>query len=410
MKKLFLLLLFVCTISNFGQPFHKKIYTQTIVIPGDSVSSLFFLYKIPYQNLVFLKSENQYKAGLRIYLEVTDTVSNFVKREIKDWDIQTSLFERTNSADVFAEGLIELKLPEGSYNILPIMTDGNSRELKLEEVRVDISDSNSVEPIIVNSEKVKCNDQEFIQLTNFENSLPFGKRQHDFIIPVSDTSNKEILVTVISRQDTVFNDKVNEFFTSNITLTECEGKILLTNKKDGIKARNFVLSGITDKLKEGVFYILIENEKERKFKKNVLWYDKPASLRDPEDAVKVLKNIEVEKVVDSLLDVGKLRIYNALVDYWKKLDPTPETEYNELMYEFYSRVDYAHKNFGSITGINGAESDRGKIFIKFGKPDKTVRSYNEKGKVVETWFYNKQQRKFIFIDNGGTGEFSLESS
>ena len=409
MKKLFLLLIF-CTIAGFAQPFHKKIYTQIFVIPGDSLSSVFFLYKIPYQNLVFLKNENKYTAGLRLSLEVTDTISNFVKREIKDWDIQTGLFESTNSSEVFAEGLVEINLPVGSYNILPIMTDRNSGEIKLEETRIDISDTNRVEPIILNSQKVKCSDEDFRQLTNFENSLPFGKKQHDFIIPVFDTSKEEITVTVISQRDTVFNEIVRESFVSNISLTECEGKILLVNKKEGLKTRNFVLTGITKKLKEGIFSILVNDDNKSKFKKNVLWYDKPVSLKNPEDAVKVLNNIEDEKVVDSLLNIEKLKIYNALVDYWKKLDPTPATEYNELMNEFYSRVDYTQKNFGSITGIKGAESDRGKIFIKFGKPDKIERGYNNKGKVIETWIYDKQNRRFVFIDSGGTGVFSLESS
>jgi GWxTD domain-containing protein len=415
MKKLFLLLFIVCTASHFGQPFqkqpfHKRIYTQTFSIPGDSLSSVFYLYKIPYQNLVFIKDDNHYTAELRLSLEVTDTNSNFVKREIKDWKIETGLFEMTNSRQTFAEGLIQLKLPEGSYDIMPFMTDKNSRELKLENVRVDISGDEFIEPLIINSKKTDCEGQDFIQLTNFENSLPFGNGQYDFIIPVYDIFKDEISVTVLSHRDTVFDGKLNNSFLSDLTLIECEGKILLSDSGEGVRTRNFVLSGIGNKLKEGGFYIIVKDDEEKRYKKNVLWYDKPMSLQNPEDAVKALINIEKEKVVDSLLDIGKEKIYLALVDYWKKKDPTPATEYNELMYEFYSRVDYARKNFGSITGIIGDESDRGRIFIKFGKPDKIERSYNGKGKAVETWIYNKQQRKFVFTDKGGTGEFSLESS
>jgi len=103
-------------------------------------------------------------------------------------------------------------------------------------------------------------------------------------------------------------------------------------------------------------------------------------------------------------------MYKGLVNYWKKLDPTPETEYNELMTEFYTRVDYTLKNFSTISGIKGIQSDRGKVFIKYGKPDKTERSSNLQGKVVETWIYDKLHRKFVFVDEDGTGEFSLESS
>ncbi len=409
MKKFLFLFLFAYAVS-FGQPFHKQIYTQTIVVPSDSLSSVYFLCKIPYQNLVFLKDDNQYTAGFRLYLEVTDTNSNFVRREIKDWQLQSNTFEETNSNEIFAEGLIEMKLAKGSYDILPIVTDKNAKEIKLEKVRVDVANRKYIEPLIVDVDKIKCNDQEFKRLTNFGDSLPFGKEECDFIIPVLDTSKNEISVTVVSQKDTVYNGKLSESVVSNINLFECDGKILISGKSEGIKTRNYILSGISNKLPEGDLSIIIDNDKDAKFKKEVLWYDKPFSLRDPEDAIKALKNIENEDVVDSLLDLKEDLMYKGLVDYWKKLDPTPKTEYNELMTEFYTRVDYTLKNFSTISGVKGVKSDRGKVFIKYGKPDKIERSSTLQGKVVETWIYDKLHRKFVFVDEDGTGEFSLESS
>ena len=409
MKK-FLLLFLIAYAASFGQPFHKQIYTQTIIVPGDSLSSVYFLCKIPYQNLVFLKDDNQYTAGFRLYLEVTDTNSNFVRREIKDWELRSNSFEETNSLEIFAEGLIEMKLAKGSYDILPIVTDKNAKEIKLEKVRVDVTDRKYIEPLIVDADKIKCNDQEFTRLTNFGDSLPFGKEECDFIIPVLDTSKNEISVTVVSQKDTVYNGKLSESVVSNINLFECDGKILISDKSEGVKTRNYILSGISNKLQEGPLSIIVDNDKDAKFKKEVLWYDKPFSLRDPEDAIKALKNIENEDVVDSLLDLKEDLMYKGLVDYWKKLDPTPKTEYNELMTEFYTRVDYTLKNFSTISGVKGVKSDRGKVFIKYGKPDKIERSSTLQGKVVETWIYDKLHRKFVFVDEDGTGEFSLESS
>ena len=80
------------------------------------------------------------------------------------------------------------------------------------------------------------------------------------------------------------------------------------------------------------------------------------------------------------------------------------------MNEYYSRVDYAQLNFSTLTGTKGVNTDRGKIYIMFGKPDKIERNSNSSGKVVETWIYNNPQRKFVFVDKQGVGEFSLESS
>jgi len=96
-----------------------------------------------------------------------------------------------------------------------------------------------------------------------------------------------------------------------------------------------------------------------------------------------------------------------LIDYWAKFDPAPETAYNEVMFEYYSRVDFAIKEFKTISKGNGAKSDRGLVYIKFGKPEKIDRSSNPQGQVMEIWSYSKPERKFTFVDKKGTGNFSL---
>ena len=74
------------------------------------------------------------------------------------------------------------------------------------------------------------------------------------------------------------------------------------------------------------------------------------------------------------------------------------------MEEYYLRVDYASRNFTTITGTNGANTDRGKIYIRFGKPTEINRSSDDHGYIIETWTYNDTQRKFVFVDKKGTGK------
>jgi len=372
---------------------------------------MYYLYKVPYQNIVFLKNDKGYNAEIRVDIEITDTNSNFIKREIKDWKIQTVSFEQTNSAELYAEGLISLNLIDGKYDIQPIITDQTSkREFRIVKERLDVNKSKrKTDLLIVDSKKVKCEEEEFFKLTNFEGNIPFRSDEYNLIIPLSDLSLKEINVIVLSHNDTIAKRTLTDSFISSIGFEECSGKILITNNKNH-QTNNFILNGVSSKLKEGSFSVIVNEEKEMKFNSFVFWYNKPASLRDPELAIKALKHIEEESLIDSLLDLDEENLYKGLVNYWKKMDPSSETEFNELMAEYYSRVDYTQINFTSLTGVKGIDTDRGKIFIKFGKPDQVERTSNEQGKIVETWIYIKPQHKFVFVDKQGVGEFSLESS
>ncbi len=110
--------------------------------------------------------------------------------------------------------------------------------------------------------------------------------------------------------------------------------------------------------------------------------------------------------------------------FWARRDPTPDTEENEFREQHYERIAYANEHFGS--GKPGRLTDRGKIYIKFGKPDEVEAhpaggvyqrmSYEGGGSATiypfERWFY-----RFIpgvgsgveieFVDPTGSGEFRL---
>ena len=53
--------------------------------------------------------------------------------------------------------------------------------------------------------------------------------------------------------------------------------------------------------------------------------------------------------------------------FWLRRDPTPDTEENEFKEEHYRRIAYANEHFAA--GIPGWKTDRGHMYIVFGKPD-----------------------------------------
>jgi GWxTD domain-containing protein len=70
----------------------------------------------------------------------------------------------------------------------------------------------------------------------------------------------------------------------------------------------------------------------------------------------------------SRMDLGEQEIF--MRDFWKKLDPTPQTAANETFDKFVARVRYADAQFGTYE--RGALTDRGYIFIRFGLPDDII--------------------------------------
>jgi len=53
--------------------------------------------------------------------------------------------------------------------------------------------------------------------------------------------------------------------------------------------------------------------------------------------------------------------------FWQRRDPTPDTEENEYKEDHYARIAYANEHFPA--GIPGWKTDRGRIYIMFGKAD-----------------------------------------
>ena len=144
-----------------------------------------------------------------------------------------------------------------------------------------------------------------------------------------------------------------------------------------------------------------------KFNIPVVWDNKPFSLRNPERAIESLKFIESDSTISALLDSNEDDYKDELFSYWKKFDPTPQTSFNELMAEYYERIDYADKEFRGIGRQSGINSDRSKVYVRYGKPDNIERNSNADGNVIEKWTYNNPERVFVFIDKRGTGNFTL---
>lgn len=109
--------------------------------------------------------------------------------------------------------------------------------------------------------------------------------------------------------------------------------------------------------------------------------------------------------------------------FWDQRDPDPDTAENEYRESYYERVEYANEHFSS--GIAGVKTDRGKIYLRWGKPDEVEShpsggSYNrESGEgggststyPFERWWYRhlpgRSDVAVEFVDPTSTGEYRI---
>lgn len=428
MKKIFPLLLFILILffdvhsqpqkKGNGSNFSHFLFSEVHQVSSGTSNDLYYVFKLPFDRLVFEKSETRYQASFRFSIEVIDSDKNFVKRQIKEQNIFVNSFDETISGDLYYSGLIKFNLEKGNYYLIPVITDKNSgHERKLHEIFVqvkDLKDNNFLEPVVAYQTKTKCGNSQKYYIPNFNGNVPFDANSYDLIIPSPDLLLSNIFITLISNKDTILKKEISNSFIEEGGFAECGAHVILSDDKSPVKYKYFVLPGFNKNLAEGKLTIFVSRKDDstslKKFVKPVNWFNMPFSLRNPEFAIESLKYIEKEeKVIDSLLDLDEKNYRYSLFNYWKKYDPTPETSFNELMNEYYLRIDYAAKNFNSISGKPGFDSDRGKVFVKFGKPNKIERNSTGLGKIVETWIYEKPERKFIFVDERGTGEYQLKN-
>jgi GWxTD domain-containing protein len=140
------------------------------------------------------------------------------------------------------------------------------------------------------------------------------------------------------------------------------------------------------------------------------WLDMPRMLRDLDLALLPLQYIMTEDQYAAMNDGGRRERIEKFDAFWRKKDPTPGTAYNEMLAEFYKRADHAMSAYRTLKEFNGAMTDRGRIFILYGKPTSTERSLRPGDVPKEIWVYATLKKTFVFEDPSRQGNYKLAES
>jgi len=406
-QKILISLLFIVTIV-VGQKKYSPVFIEHNSILNSSQIE-YISYRIPFDQLLFIKNGSGYKASFTIIFEIYKEDS-FEKREISKKDIATDKYEDTKSGEVYFEDLISFELTPDDYLLKPTLAIGSTElDIALPELKLHISDyqnENIFSPIVLKNINTKQKNKFSFELTNLQNYIPFSPEKFSLLIGIKDTSIKMVDIELKQNDKSILKKQISKLFDGNLKLSKLNSINVFPDSSSHPNGY-FLLDNFSNQLEEGKLDLIVKvDSTEKKYPLEVYWQNKPKVLNDAEYSIKLLSYIEDTDVVKSLLQGDEEIYYNNLYKYWAENFPT-NIKYNYAIEEYYSRADYAIKNLSSLKSKKGAESDRGKIYITYGPPTSIDRNYNERNEIIEVWDYEKISRSFIFKDITGTGEYTL---
>lgn len=412
-------------LSQTIEPFKKQIVLiEKNFLPTNNRIQLYLSFKVSYNNLYFVRKNEKFYGGVQIEFALIHS-NRIINRETISKIVEIDEYDNSKMKDKYVEGVVNfnLNLENEPYIILPTVSIENTNyTIVLDSIKIkkenylkekiffpliaeDSSNLANIEPDAKNN----CFDSLLFRMTNLQNSIPFSTNNYFLLIPIIDSSIQKVHIKIVQNSKTIYEETINKFYENNLLLKDCDNFVGLYQSPQAFKTKYFLIDNFSYKLEEGSAKLIItkNNSINVEYDLTIYWENKPKSLNDVEFAIQILEVIDDKNQISKIFESPKKDLYASLKKYWDNKFPNNKFAFNEYMNEFYKRVDYAMENFSTVTNRNGAKTDRGKVYIKYGKPDNVLRDYSN-SKVREIWIYNNINKQFLFVDSNGLGNYILE--
>lgn len=356
--------------------------------------------EIPMENLQFKKNPatKQYDADILYSVVIKNFAGEIVENETVTDFVSTNKEEQKNLEGSSKFLVREFYLNPGTYDLNVTLSDKNTKkELTLKD-KVQVPD--------FANEKISFSNLMLISNISSED----GKKIITPLVNGNVDNLKEFYVffevynsqdesTVESYSYAVVDNKENVVERGNLTYTLNPG---INKCFEKIKSTNLVYGDYVLDLKSNASGKLIA---EKKFSNKMSGF--PTNAKDLQLMIDQLVYIATD---DQLSKIDNARTtedkQKKFIEFWKSKDPSPNTSKNELMIEYYRRIQTANDRYSHF--IDGWKTDMGMVYVIFGEPDNIERyPFQENTKPFEVWYYYNENKEFVFVDESGFGDYRL---
>ncbi len=374
--------------------------------PDSGTGSRLDIYiQVPYENIFFMKEGLTFTANYELTISLFDSNKNLIKEKLWNETIKTDIYEETISPRHYKLSQQSFLLPSGKYFVKVQLRDNQTKKyinaMKSIELRNYSNTKFSTSDIMILNKLTFEGDKKIISPNISGNVVDLPDGFHVFLEVYNYLSADSLQIDY----EILKERKALRSGSSKHPLQLTKNAIFFKVNSDELPMGEYILNVIVSPKH-------LRDTSEENFKFTVTkpfsihWRGMPTSIIDLDAAIDQM--IYIENVAE-LKRIKALPLNEKVIAFkelWKKKDPTPNTERNELMEEYYSRVEYANKNFKHY--IEGWKTDMGMIFIIFGSPNNVDRHpFDIDSKPYEVWYYYQLNRQFVFVDESGFGDYKL---
>ncbi|WP_340102529.1 GWxTD domain-containing protein [Rhodohalobacter sp. 8-1] len=417
-------------------------YITDVLLPSEDGATVGALFRLDYDLIPFLRVRPdmndtpdgaEYFAPIQMGIEFFEGRVNTTRRNqsnnmpsvYRDSYLDTvyvSSFEQTRSRQQHVQGVLNTSIEPGSYNYELQLTRAQSTEEQSStrrNIEVPSYDTLSRANVMLLSNFNSNNSKATGTFLNYGDNVLYGSDYSLMIVLPNSETNEDYNVEIYRMESGRSDDTMPEP-TFEYSLTSDEiisgANYQLNRGSDGVE---FTMDITTDSARFGVVSVPNSGFENARYRIQILdsedqvlgsktvnsrWLDMPISLLNIDVAINMMRFIVSDSELDRLQRGSSAEKERKFREYWEQRDPTPDTEFNELMTEYYNRIDYAYRNF-TTPQTPGYESDQGHAYILYGQPDNVKRRLPTDQPTRELWEY--PNRTLVFEATTGFGDFKL---
>ena len=388
---------------------------------GDGTPEVRIDYRMGRDELLFERSAGGYRASYEvrvIFYKSKGGAQVTGDRFEKNLRVKTYADTRLRGADIIDH--VSLPVPQGKYKVQVVVTDLLAERASGTEIPFEVVSAAAQQTLWFSDLSLGTTADSTV-------AVPASTSLRDRLVPVPsrrfgvDLPRLAVFGEVVDQRPgtggpesyriniRVVNDLQEEVWKGDTTLVR-EGSrtpFLLRPRLRGLDAGGYrvVLDLVQPVIMMPGKKKALPVRRERAFEVEQTSENLPWDSRTSLDVLRYIATEEEKGDMDRLAGADARKQYWEA--FWKRRDPTPETEKNEQLEEFYRRVQYANQHFSA--GVAGWRTDMGRIYIRLGPPDEVVRNpFNFDRPPEEIWYFYQSQRRFVFTDRDGFGRFELD--